>query len=61
MTQNAGYNYLYGNPNEYVLTKANVDDREVLFELAVLTEIDKLISDKGYVRKIAEELKSEIT
>ena len=50
---------LYGAPIDYVLTKANVDDRDVLFELSNLVNIDVLFGDKGYVRNIGEELKEE--
>lgn len=48
-----------GNPLDYVLTKANVDDRDALFELANLLKIDVLFGDKGYVGNISEELKNE--
>ena len=50
---------LYGNPIEYLLTKANIDDREALNELSDITNIQNLIGDKGYVVKISEELKNE--
>lgn len=50
---------LNGNPIDYVLTKANVDDRDALFELSDLIDIDILFGDKGYVGKIDEELKAE--
>lgn len=50
---------LYGAPIDYVLTKANVDDRDVLFELSNLVNIDVLFGDNGYVRNIGEELKEE--
>lgn len=50
---------LYGNPIDYVLTKANIDDRDVLFELSSLVNIDVLFGDKGYVGNINEELKQE--
>ena len=50
---------LNGNPIDYVLTKANVDDRDVLFELSNLVNIDILFGDKGYVGNVSEELKKE--
>lgn len=50
---------LNGNPIDYVLTKANVDDREVLFELSNLVNIDILFGDKGYVGNISKELREE--
>ena len=50
---------LYGNPIDYVLIKANIDDRDVLFELSSLVNIDVLFGDKGYVGNINEELKQE--
>ena len=50
---------LNGNPIDYVLTKANVDDRDVLFELSNLVDIDGLFGDKGYVGNISEELKGK--
>lgn len=50
---------LYGNPIEYLLTKANIDDRDVLRKLSDMVNIDILFKDKGYVRKVGEELKKE--
>lgn len=50
---------LEGNPYDYVLTPANVDDREPLFELVELLDINILFGDKGYVGKFIEELKNE--
>lgn len=50
---------LNGNPIDYLLTKANVDDRDALYELANQMPIDILFGDKGYVGKISEELKQE--
>lgn len=50
---------LYGNPIDYLLTKANVDDRDAVYELTGTIDIDKLIGDKGYVGIISEELKIE--
>lgn len=50
---------LSGNPIDYLLTKANVDDREALYELSDMVYIDILFGDKGYVGTIAEELKTE--
>ena len=50
---------LEGNPYDYVLTPANVDDREPVFELAELVDIDILFGDKGYVGKFIEELRKE--
>lgn len=50
---------LDGNPYDYVLTPANVDDREPVFELAELVDIDILFGDKGYVGKFIEELRQE--
>lgn len=50
---------LYGNPIEYLLTKANIDDRDALHELSDMVNIDILFGDKGYVGKVCEELKKE--
>lgn len=50
---------LNGNPYDYVLTSANVDDREAVFELADLVEIDILFGDKGYVGNFIEQLRVE--
>ncbi len=50
---------LYGNPIEYLLTRANIDDREALYELSDIVYIDILFGDKGYIGKISEELKNE--
>jgi len=50
---------LDGNPYDYVLTPANIDDRDAVFELADLVDIDILFGDKGYVGKFVEELKQE--
>lgn len=50
---------LYGNPIEYLLTKANIDDREALHELSDITNIQNLIGDKGYVGRISKELRDE--
>lgn len=50
---------LNGNPIDYLLTKANVDDREALHELTEMVNINILFGDKGYVGTISEELKQE--
>ena len=51
---------LNGNPYDYILTAANVDDRAALFELSKLVDIDILFADKGYDGKqFLEELFSE--
>lgn len=50
---------LYGNPIEYLLTKANVDDREALHELTDMFYIKNLFADKGYIGTISNELKRE--
>lgn len=50
---------LDGNPYDYVLTPANVDDRDAVFELSDLVEIDVLFGDKGYVGSFVEELRKE--
>ncbi len=50
---------LYGNPIDYLLTKANIDDRDALYGLSDMVNIDTLIGDKGYVGKVSEELKHE--
>lgn len=50
---------LDGNPYDYVLTPANVDDRDAVFELSELVDIDILFGDKGYVGKFINELKKE--
>ena len=50
---------LDGNPCDFVVTSANVDDRDALYDLADLTFIDVLFGDKGYVGKISEEIRKE--
>lgn len=50
---------LNGNPIDYLLTKANIDDRDATYELVETNEIEKLIGDKGYVGTISEDLKIE--
>lgn len=50
---------LNGNPVEFVVTPANVDDRVALYELSDRISIDVLIGDKGYVGNIANELREE--
>ena len=50
---------LNGNPIDYLLTKANVDDRDALYELSDKIGIDTLFGDKGYVGQVSEELKQE--
>ena len=50
---------LQGEPLEYIITKANIDDREALYELSNLIDIDILFGDKGYVGDICNELKNE--
>ena len=50
---------LYGNPIDFLLTKANVDDRDALYELSDIIYIHTLFGDKGYVGKVSEELKNE--
>ncbi len=50
---------LNGNPIDYLLTKANIDDRESLYELSEMMSIDILFGDKGYVGSINEDLKIE--
>ena len=48
---------LYGNPIDYLLTKASVDDRDALYELTDMVNIQTLFGDKGYVGNVSEELK----
>lgn len=50
---------LDSNPYDYVLTKANVDDRKVVFDLAELVDIDILFGDKGYIGELKENLREE--
>ncbi len=50
---------LYGNPIDYLLTKASVDDRDALYELSDMVNIQTLFDDKGYVGNVCEELKKE--
>lgn len=50
---------LYGNPIDYLLTKANVDDRDALYEISDMVYIHTLFGDKGYVGKVSDELKKE--
>ena len=50
---------LYGEPLDYVLTKANVDDRDAVHELSEMIHIDILLGDKGYVGNLQQELRNE--
>ena len=50
---------LNGNPIDYLVTKANVDDRDALQELSDMVLIGILFGDKGYVGKISKELREE--
>jgi len=50
---------LNGNPIDFLLTKANVDDRDALHELCDIVHVDILFGDKGYVGEISKELKEE--
>lgn len=50
---------LNGNPNDYLLTKANVDDRDALHELSDMALIDILLGYKGYIGEIYKELEEE--
>ena len=47
-----------GNPIDIIVTKANVDDREGLYELSEENDFDKTIADKGYIGSIEEDFKS---
>ena len=48
------YSYSYRTG---ILTKANVDDREVQHELSEIVDITILFGDKGYVGTISKKLK----
>ena len=50
---------LDGNPYDYILTSANVDDREAVYELSDLVDMDILFGDKGYIGSLAADLKKE--
>lgn len=50
---------LYENPIDYLLTKANVDDSDSLYEFSEIVNIRTLFGDKDYVGNISEELKKE--
>ena len=50
---------LNGDPIDYLLTKANIDDRDALYELSDNASIDILFGDKGYVGRVSEELQQE--
>jgi len=50
---------LDGEPCDFLLTKANIDDRDGLLELAELTHMNIVFGDKGYIGDIAETLKRE--
>lgn len=53
-------NDLKGNPYDYILTPANVDDRDAVFELSELVDINALFADKGYDGKqFLENIKNE--
>lgn len=47
---------LDGNPINYLLTPANIDDRDAVFELSDLVSMDTLLADKGYDGKLHDEL-----
>ena len=51
---------LYGNPLEYLLTKAEIDDREALYELSEMIYINTLFGDKKYVESMDKDLKREL-
>ena len=42
---------LKGNPYDYVITSANIDDRDAVFDLSELVDIDILFGDKGHNSK----------
>lgn len=44
-----------GNPIDIIVTRANVDDREGLYELSEENKFDKTIADKGYIGVIEED------
>ncbi len=46
-----------GNPIDIIVTKANVDDREGLYELSEENNFYRTIADKGYIGAIEEDLK----
>ena len=50
---------LNGNPIDYLLTKANIDDRDALYELSDNASINILFGDKGYIGSVREELQQE--
>ena len=50
---------MYGEPCDFFLTKANIDDRDGLLELAELNQMNIVFGDKGYIGNIAEILKKE--
>ena len=50
---------LYGESLDYVLIKANVDDRNAVYELSEMIHIDILLGDKEYVGNSQQELRNE--
>lgn len=49
-----------GNPIDYIVTSANVDDKEAVFELTEKCNMLNLFGDKGYAKKgFYEEVKEE--
>ncbi|ADL50472.1 IS982 family transposase [Clostridium cellulovorans] len=49
---------LDGYITDFTVTAANIDDRDVVWELTANSEIDILIGDKGYIgQKVASQLK----
>lgn len=51
---------LNGNPINFILTKANVDDRDALYDLTDNVFVETLFGDKGYIGDdIADNLKIE--
>ncbi len=50
---------LNGNLINDLLIKANADDRDAVFELLELVNIEILFGDKGYVGKLVEGVKQE--
>lgn len=46
-----------GNPIDIIVTKANIDDREGLYELSEENELNMTIADKGYIGSIEKDFR----
>lgn len=47
---------LYGNPKKIFINQIKCHDREALYELSEITNIQNLMGDNGYIGKISEDI-----